>query len=428
MHLIGRRNLLNGLGLGAGATLLGGIWKKIVPEALGQAPRKRIIIFVGSNGLIERFSTCQSRGERDFDLGPAYQPVAAYKDRLTIMHRFFIGFGASLHGSQQSTLTVMPSTQPGAAQYRGPAGGVSIDRFIAKKIGTADAFSSTAVGRGISVSADAANQQFPLILSPAKAFSTYFGGALPPSGGMAGPAGGSFEGDFQKDKSFLDVVQTDITKMNARLAAPERAKLDQYLESLRALERQIGQRGVAQAGCMKPAAPSGPEPALNQQIEQLVDITAAVHRCGLTHVTYVSFEGMEGPKVKYTWLGDTRNHHDDHHAGDTNMTQKIATWWFTQMARMADHLAKTPEGNGTMLDNSILAMLNTGGGVHHRGGNKHPVILLGGRPGTGGRYLQYPEGRHGIGDVYVSLANMMGATTQTFGDPKICKGPLPGLA
>jgi hypothetical protein len=96
------------------------------------------------------------------------------------------------------------------------------------------------------------------------------------------------------------------------------------------------------------------------------------------------------------------------------------------MARMADLLAKAPEGNGTMLDSSLLMMVNTGGGTHHRGFDKHPAVMLGG-PATGGRYLSYPEGKHCMSELYVSVANLLGAATDKFGDPKYCPGPLPGL-
>jgi hypothetical protein len=430
--LLRRRKLLAGLGLGAASPLLSSIAGNLVGEALGQegagsptARFKRLFLFTGSNGLLERFSTCAKRGERDFDLGPIYQPVAAYKDRMTIAHRFFIPHSRDLHGSQTSTLTVMPCTNPSASHFRAPAGGISIDRYIGKKIGAGDAFSSTAVGRGITVSADGPGQMFPLVSSPSKAFATYFGGAIPTGGG----GGGGFVSDFvAKDRGILDLLRADAGRLNARLAGPERAKLDQYLESLRALERQISTRGAAQNACQKPAEPPAGTLPLNQSIEQLVDITFQKHRCGLTHVTYISFEGMEGPHIKYEWVNDPRNHHDDNHASDFPVIQRIETWWFTILARLLDQLAKAPEGDGSMLDNSLVMFVNTGGGVHHRGFDKHPLILIGGRAGSGGRYLDYPQGKHCMSEAYVSIANLLGVPTEKFGDPMFCPGPLPGLA
>jgi hypothetical protein len=428
MNLIGRRNFLNGLGLGVGSTLLGSMWKTMVPEALGATPAKRLILFTSANGFLERFYNCPARSETDFDLSPVYQPVAAHKSKMVITSKFYNPFSKALHGNQHATLTVMESTRPGLSQERGPPGGISIDRLIGKKIGAGDAFSSTCSGRGISVSADGPGQSVPLITSPARAFDTYFGGAVPTTPGMTGGAAGSLEANFAKDRSFLDLLRTDIGRMNGRLAGPEKAKLDQYLESLRALEVQIGKRAAAQTGCTKPAR--GPEGGvLDQQLTSHIDIVFAAQKCGLTHVSHIAFEGMEGPKVVYSWLGDTRNHHDDHHANDMAMVQKIYTWWFTAINKMLDQLAATPEGNGSMLDNSLVMFLNTCGGTHHRGYNTHPMIFWGSASGQlkTGRYLTYPDGKHCMSDAYVSVANMMGAPMDKFGAPQHCKGALPGL-
>jgi Protein of unknown function (DUF1552) len=413
-----RRKFLAGLGLGAASPLLPSISKLLVNEAFGQQPRKRLILFVDSNGFLEQFSKPTIRTATDFDLGPVYQSLAPFKNRMTVMHRFFNPHSPDTHGNQTSTLTVMPSADPKAPHFRGPAGGPSIDRYIAKKIGTGDAFSSTAVGRGITVSADGPNQPFPLISSPSKAFGTYFGGALPTGGGSTG----GFVNDFvSKDKSILDFLRADTTRLNARLAAPERAKLDQYLESLRSLEKQFATRAMAQTTCMKPATPM--DGGLDVNLTQLLDLTFVAHRCNLTHVTYFSFEGMEGPHIVYNWLQDPRNIHDDQHAGDIPILQRIATWKMSIIARMADALSKAPEGNGTMLDSSLLAYVNTGGGSHHRGTEKHPMFILGGTP-TGGRALDFPAGAHCVSEVYASIANMMGVPTDKFGDPKYCPGPL----
>jgi hypothetical protein len=436
-----RRKFLAGLGLGTASPLLTSIAGQLVGEAAAQpapaAKFKRLFLFTGANGLLERFTTCKTRGERDFDLGPIYQPVAAYKDRMTLAHRFFVPHTKDLHGSRTSVTTCMASPSPSAKPA--PPGGVSIDRYIARKIGAGDAFSSIAVGRGDSLSADGSKQSFPLIYAPAPAFAKFFGGALPTAPGGADPgAGGGFVSDFvAKDKSILDWLRADAGRLNARLGAQERPKLDQYLESLRTLERQINVRSTVQSSCKKPPAPAGATPAAcsgqtgtsgcAQAIEQLVDITFAAHQCGLTHVSHLSFEGMGGPHIKYEWLGDPRNHHDDNHANDNAILQKIETWWLSMIGRLVDQLARAPDGNGTMLDGSLIIMVNTGGGIHHRGFDRHPLIMLGGRAGGAGRYLDYPEGRHCMSEAYASIANALGVPTEKFGDPKFCPGPLAGL-
>ena len=433
-----RRKLLSGMGLGLASPLLGSIANQLVGQAWGQAAGpakfKRLFMFTGANGLLEKFTLPKARSERDFDLGPVYAPVAAFKDRLTVALRFYIPHTKDLHGSRTATTTGMPSPSPKANPA--PPGGISIDRYIAKKIGAADAFTSTMVGRGDSLSSDGSNQRLPLIPYPEMAFARYFGGALPTQP-MGGGVMGGFVSDFSKDKSILDWLRGDAGRLNARLAGPERAKLEQYLDSLRSLERQIETRGTAQTSCKKPAAGTGTTPAscngqtgtngCGDAIAQLVDTSFVAQQCGLTHVSHISFEGMGGPHIKYDWLSDPRTHPDDNHANDTAILQRIETWWFSMIGRLADQLAKAPEGNGTMLDSSLIIMVNTAGGVHHRGFNRHPLIMLGGRAGSGGRFVDLPEGKHFKGEAYASIANAFGVPTEKFGDPKYCPGPLAGL-
>ena len=451
MFIVGRRNFLRGMSLGAGAHLLGGIWQGMLPEALGQAMLpKRLVLFTAANGLLERFYTCPARSETDFDLTPTFAPLAPYKANLVVASKFFNPYSKALHGNQMATLTVVESPDRGVAQQRGGPGGVSIDRLIAKQIGARDALSSTAVGcvaqrnnaspeRALCTSADGPRQPFPAFGSPALAFKEWFGARAPaaPGGAPAGPRPASFEETLSKNRSFLDEIAGDVSRMKARLGGPERAKLDQYLESLQVVEKEVGQRMAVQGGCTNVATPAlaANRGALDENVDPDVldahiDVTHAALQGGLTHVSHISIEGMEGPHVKYRWLGDPRNHHDDHHANDTATLQKIATYWFDRMARMAGLLAKSPEGNGTMLDNSLLVFINTCGGTHHRGHDNHPIVMLAGKNVglKGGRFLRYPQGQHCISDAYVSIANLFLPTPiASFGNPSVCKGPLPGL-
>jgi hypothetical protein len=449
MHVLGRRNLLSGLGLGAGSQLLGSIFKALLPEAQGAAAlRKRLIVFSTGNGFLERFWTCAPKSETDFDLAsmPVFAPLAPYKENLVIASKFFNPFSQASHGNQMATLTVTESPVK-LSQMRGPPGGISIDRLIAKSIGAADPFDSTAVGcvtyrqggspqTALCLSADGRNTPFPAIGSPTLAWRTFFGGGKG-AGGM--PAGDSLAQALAEDRSFLDLINEDVARMSARLAGPERARLDQYLDSLRGVEKSIALRASAELTC-KNATPPAIDPAKGALDDNLdpdvlaahIDLTFAAQQCGLTHVSHISIEGMEAPHVRYTWapIGQTKNHHDDHHGFNYAVLQKIDTWWMSQVARMVDLLAKAPEGNGTMLDNTLVMFVNCCGGIHHRGHELHPLVFVAGKNVgmKGGRYLQYPQGQHCVSDAYISVANLfLDQPISTFGDPSVCKGPLPGL-
>jgi hypothetical protein len=453
MHLLGRRNFLAGLGLGAGSPLLGAIFRKLLPEALGapNAVRKRFILFTAGNGFLERYFTFTSRGETDFDLPAAFQPLAPWKSQLVVAHKFFNPYSQASHGNQMATLTVTESPSK-ESQMRGPPGGVSLDRLIAKTAYGSDPIPSTALGcvsyrKGgsadvaLCMSADGARVPFPAIGRPALAFQKFFGGgsggATPTGGGPPPPTADNLEKTVKNNRSFLDFIADDVRRMRGRVAGTERAKLDQYLDSLQAVERSINQRGAAQTSCksLSPPAIDPAKGALDETFDPAVlnahlELTVAAQQCGLTHVSHVTTEGMEAPHSRYTWLGQTRNHHDDHHAYNYPMLEKIAQWNLGNLARLADLLSKVPEGNGTMFDNTLLMYVNCCGGIHHRGHDKHPLVFLAGKNVgmRGGRYLTYPEGSHCVSDAYVSVANLfLDKPIDKFGNPQPCKGPLPGL-
>jgi hypothetical protein len=445
LHTLGRRNFLAGLGLGAGS-IIAPLGRGLVREALGAVgPQKRLVLFTAANGFLERFFTCNARSETDFDLTNALSPLAPYKDRLVVASKFFNPFSKCLHGNQMATLTVTESPEK-ASQFRGPPGGISFDRLIAKKAYASDAISSTALGcvayrtnatpeRALCLSADGPRQPYPAIGSPSLAFKTYFGGGTPTAGGDTD----SLAGTLGKNRGFMDLVNDDIKRLSARLAGSEKAKLDQYLSTLQQVEKELGQLSVAQGNCKNVPAPTidPKKGALDENLDQEVldahiDVTLAAQRCSLTHVSHVSIEGMEGPHARYTWLGQTRNHHDDQHAANLPILEKIVTYWMQRMFRVVDGLAKTPEGTGTMLDNSLIIFINCCGGSHHAGHEKHPLIMIAGKNVgmRGGRYITYPEGRYCISDAYTSIANLFLAPADQlakFGDPSVCKGPLPGL-
>jgi hypothetical protein len=454
MHVLGRRNFLAGLGLGAGAPLLGAMFNRMLPEAMGatSAVRPRLVLFTTGNGFLERYFTFTSRSETDFDLTPAFSALAPWKSQLVVAHKFYNPYSKASHGNQMATLTVTESPIK-ESQMRGPPGGISLDRKIARTAYASDPIPSTALGcvsyrKGgnadvaLCMSADDVRVPFPAIGRPALAFQKFFGGsaATPAAGVPPTPGGGggnNLERTLGGNRSFLGFIADDAKRMRARLAGTERAKLDQYLDSLQSVERSIDQRASAQVNCksVSPPAIDAAKGALDENLDPAVldahiAITVAAHQCGLTHVSHLTTEGMEAPHVKYSWLGQTRNHHDDHHASNYPILEKIVQWNLGNMARTAELFSKVPEGNGTMLDNTLMMFVNCCGGVHHRGHEKHPLVFLAGKNVgmKGGRYLTYAEGSHCVSDAYVSVANLFLPTPiQTFGNPGPCKGPLPGL-
>jgi hypothetical protein len=416
---------------------------------------KRFIVFTHGNGWIRDSYTCVARSETDFDLGPSYTALAPYKDKLVILSQFYNpytndgGFNAGLHGNGWGTLAVTrvsanDTVHPGATccgEHFTP-GSITLDRFISKQAPfNADRFPLTALGPDwagapMVPSGDGPGQPTPAMSDPLQAYDKYFANFA--GSGMGNTNAAQL---LAQEKSVLDFMRADIARMNSRLAAPERARMDQYLQGLRTVEQQLGALAKP-ASCTAPPAKPGNASGLQAQLAAMVDVTFAAQMCGLNHVSHVSFFGVDGPQIKWGFLGPTQttDEHNLHHQNDessgpnygklTEPIRQVDAYILSLVARMIENLSKVPEGNGTMLDNSLVMYVNAAGGKHHNGENLHAVLLAGGAGGAlrTGRYLTFPSMQHAISDVYVSVANMLGVPITTFGDPAICKGPLPGLA
>ncbi len=473
MHLLGRRNFLAGMGLGAGAHLLGSIFKRILPEAQGAAaPAKKrffLFTFLASFASVNYRATAL-RSETDFDLVPeVWGPLLPYKKDLLVLSQFYNPYDLVQHGNMWALLSVWPSTKPVGTTGQGSPGGVSLDRFLASKLGAGYPFDSTLIctesdrpgptGTGIFTpfSSDARDRPFPPVTTPIKAYETYIG-----KGVVSG--GPNIESLLAEERSLFDLVRGDIARMSARLAATEKAKLDQYLTSLRGLEQQLGDLARSPpATCKALPAPAGGAfytGISTARLEASVDVTFHAHLCGMTPVSYIGVASAAGEAhLSCPGVGNVHFQHHSHSGGQQAEfaradikglpgVRMIDAYNFRVMARLIKALADTPdEGGGRMLDNSLVMYLNTGGGRHHHGQNEHPVVLAGGAGGAlrTGRYLTYPgptisagaggypvatrgPDQHCLSDVYVSVANALGVPITTFGDPKHCRGPLPGLA
>ncbi len=431
MNSVSRRTMMRGVGLGLSAsltqTLLGGLLR----EVRAATPIKRLVLFTNGNGFDVTQWKRAPGPETVFDLPTAMAPLAPFKQDLLFLERFFNPFDRALHGNQWATLSVRPSKGTAANEYRETPGGISLDRFLAKNIGKADPFPSIALGlreaatgNVLCVSADGPDMKFPAIASPVKAFASLFGGntamATDPRRTLA------------RRKSLLDFVRGDVARMNAVLPGPEKAKLDQYLTSIGELQGQLEKLSALAASCAQPVTPEAALDRTNldpKVVRAHNDVAFNALLCGLTRVAHVSILGMEGPHDRYGWLGDTRGHHDQHHDKNFAMITKIDQFVMGEIAHLAGRLKATPEGNGTMLDNTLVMYVNTGGGLHHGGVYMHPVLLVGNLGGTlrTGRYLSYPFNKYCISDVFCAICNLLGVPSESFGEPSVNQGPLPGL-
>lgn len=246
--------------------------------------------------------------------------------------------------------------------------------------------------------------------------------------------------------NLMDFLGKDARRVEKQLSGDDKERFAQYLESFDAL-RKIEEKKAALTDQVRKHAPKLTErydsTAPSARIETHFEIASAALIAGLTNVITLRPDTLG---VKYTELKLTNSVHALGHLQDNKASNgwtghqarmEVEKLHLKQIAKMAEKFASIPEGNGTMLDNTLIIYTSCSSGDHHCAGHDWPFILLGGMNHklNMGRYLEYPkygsEGHRTAGNLYLALMQSAGMNTaETFGQPDSnlrhlnLKGPL----
>lgn len=447
---LSRRALLRGAGgIAIGLPFLDAMLRegRAAAQPTAAAPQRFVVFFSPDGSIRENWTPTGT--ETNFQLSRILAPLAPHKQRLIVLDGVdneaakhglgddhMRGMGAMLTG-----IELLPgSTQGGAGDPAGLAGGISVDQKIAGQIGGSNKLKSLELGVqagsagtvwGYTAYA-AAGQALPPVNDPAAIFSRVFTDVGSGQSALAKLAA--------ERKSVLDAVAASYGALSPKLGSADKQKIDQHFTQIRELEQRLGAAAtpVGQA-CVKPAAPGSLDFRANDNFPAVgklqMDLLVMALACDLTRVASLQWENSVGD-ARFTWLGIDRGHHDMSHDADSNgdtlekLTQ-INIWYAQQLLYLMDAMAKVPEGDGTLLDNTLIFWCNelSRGNVHSH--PEMPYLLAGGtaaaaQPLTMGRFLSY-SGSVPHNNLLVSLLNVFGLPDKTFGNPAYCSGPLARL-
>jgi len=468
---LSRRRLLRGLGA-LTVTLSSPIWR--VATAFGQAQKtsaaQRFIGVFSANGTIasEFFPGCSSNFQSApnactavtkvtssaltaASLGRILQPLSAHVAQMLVLQ------GVDMVSTVSDTLGVLSTTKPGGPHMKGPgamltggsllagsfqgAGGpagyadrISVDQFIANRIGTKTTFPSLEFGVRViggeplnTISYSGANQPNVPIYDPTQMYNRLFANSSLSSTQLTQL--------LSERKSVLDFLQADIGVLQSRLTADDKARLDAHLTGVRTIEQQLSSSATI---CTPPATPPTLDPndmANFPTIGKLqMDMMLLAHACGMTNVSTFMWANADSWQY-YPFAGVNEEHHGTSHCSDTDSVNVenlvlINAWQAQQIAYMLDQLASTKESDGSsMLDNTVLLWGNELGVGNTHTYKNIPWMIAGGAGGyfNMGRFVQYPDVPHN--NLLVSICNAMGfSDVTTFGIPGVCTGALPSLA
>jgi hypothetical protein len=415
------------------------------PRRAAAATRKskRLVLFCTMGTKPDLWTPTALSGESITTFSRSTEALAAIKDSIVLVEGMPSGNPSNNHGAPDGI------TGLGFGYYNGQLK-ISVDQFVADKLvagGVNRPIASLLLGAETSVGggntmffggSKNGGNSLPTIASPASAFTTVFGGALPP--GLSAAA------LLKRRQSILDVVKNETNSIKGSLGAVERAKLDLHLDSIRQLENKLSQNVPMTAGCMKPAMPMGdssfvymntPDAIAINKIH--VDVLVNALACDITRVAAIQFGNDQ--KLMVNLSG--RVPYDDQHGG---FIHSGAASNFKNLIEFERYLAEQfvalvtklkgmqdPEDPAkTLFDTTLVAWCRDMGDSVNHDQKSMRFVLAGGTGGylktaANGRYLRSTE-RHER--VLLNLLEAMGITDyKGFGDPGLSgKSPLPGIA
>ena len=401
------------------------------PAGAGAFPRRLVIMFSANGTLADAWTP--TGGETDFVLGDILEPLEPHRDDLLVLAG--IDGTSSYHGPGDNAhwngmghmLTGTELVDLGDYNFTG--GGISIDQRIAQTIGGATKFPTLELCVEDSPATVASrmsylgpNQPAPPEPDPTAVFQRLFDGVTP---------------DQKAQRvSVTDAVKDDFATLAPRLGAADRLKVEQHLEAVRAVEKSL--LATTAVAC-DPVAVGRDDlrdvPAVGKD---QMDLLVRALSCDLTRVVTLQWSQAVS-MTRMTWLGIGDAHHDLSHMPSTDpvVHEKLSAinrWYAGELAYLLAAMKAVPEGDGTLLDHSLVVWCNelSDGEVHSR--RQLPYVLAGRCGGAvkTGRFLQYgprvgePAPPHN--DLLVAIAQAMGVDIDTFGNPAYCSGALRGLA
>lgn len=439
---LSRRTLLRGVG---GAAIALPWLEAFAPRraVAGTEPLpKRFIVMFSANGTLPS-SWLPSGGETDFTLSPILSPLAEHRDDLVIIqgvdqqgaggdgHQ--IGMGGMLTGAPLNSGPFAGAGAPPAGWASGP----SVDQRIAEALGESSTLRSLELGVQVGPADNwgrmiyrASNQPLPPEDDPKAVYDRVFSDLHTDPAELARVR--------QRRASILDAVSLEYSRLQGRLGSADRARLEAHVTAIREVEARLNAPALAtRVECRDPELQLAPV-SLNDSFpavgSQQIDLLVMALACDITRVASLQWSRSVSP-TRFTWLGINEGHHDLSHLGDDDAVavdklERINRWYAAQFAALIGKLKAIPEGDGTMLDNSLLLWCNelAKGNVHRH--TDAPYVLAG-RAGGGlktGRFLSFGgDASVPHNNLLVSLLNALGLPDTTFGKPEWCQGPLSGL-
>jgi hypothetical protein len=424
-----RRTMLRGLGAAVALPLFDAMLPAFVPLAKADAkPRMRFGAVYTPNGAIMQQFTPKTVGA-GFEFTPILKPLEPFRDSLIVVTNLTRSHPGSQFGDHAvSAAGFLTGVWPKRTEAEDVLANTTIDQVVAQQIGQDTPLPSLEVATedftgyvggcspGFScaylntISWSTPSTPLPMEINPRAVFERLFGAAGTTAERQA---------RIQRERSILDSVVDEANSLQRGLGSRDRVRLGDYLDNLREIERRIQRqeaRGATEVNA--PDAPIGVPDSFDEHVALLFDLLAVAYQADVTRV-FTFMMSRELSQRTYPQIGVTEQHHSvSHHLNKPEkMAQvvKINTYYAQMYAKFLEKLRSTPDGDGSLLDHSLIIY-----GAGMADSNMHatdplPVVAIGGGVGTGHRHIQVPT-RTPVGDFWLNVAEKFGKPMERFGD------------
>jgi hypothetical protein len=450
---LSRRTVLRGLGVSMALPAL----EIMEPRrAYAQNTPLRFAVVYSPNGFVMSKWKPQGTGTT-WATPPLLKPLEPYRGDFSMISglgSYPASISTAFGGSHTRACGAMLTQVPVGYRSAGVKNGISLDQIIANHIKDKTKFPSMQVGGRASSSSGNCEDQFscaynnniswsgpttplPKQVNPLDVFNRLFSGGAPtPPMPMPGPVRPDNTALFQK--SILDAVNVRADALRKRLGRTDKAKIDEYFNSVREVEQRIaraidmGGGPISPTQCTIGAPPKSTQDGMMpfpEQLDLLSDLIALAFTCDVTRVATYMFEHSFSDVRSFSSFlpGVTGRHHSITHANTAAalaQEEKINTFYIERFAYLMKKLKDAKEGNGSVLDNSIIYFTSEFGDGHGHNMRDLPMVLAGKGGGKlkAGIHVSFPldpgkgTGPDGLGNPNdKQLAALHLTTLQCFG-------------
>jgi hypothetical protein len=441
-----RRTFLRGVGAALSLPLLDAMVPALAQSGRAAPTVRRLGFIYTPNGATMSAWTPSGTGPRLDELSPTLGPLAAFKDQVIVptglsqRQAESHGDGNGEHSRGQTVW--LSGVHPKRTEGADVRNGTTVDQIAAQALGKDTRLLSLEMAleqnylvgncdNGYScvywntIAWRTPTTPLPMEVNPRIVFERMFGDG--------GDAAARLR-QIQEDRSILDSVNDAVVSLQRRLGATDRVKVVEYLDAVREIERRIQVAEKRSGESLElPDRPIGAPESYDDHARLMFDLAAVAFQADVTRV-FTLLLGREQTNRPYPFIGVPEAHHSiSHHQNDPVKLAKGATinrYHIALLARFLERLQSISEGDGTLLDHSMILQ---GSGLSNSDQHSHidlPLVLVGGGGGRlrGGRHLRYPKDTP-MNNLHLALLEKVGVNVETFGDStgRINIEPLSGI-